>query len=76
MADKLMYIPNDDRQNYLMCRLKVVVETFEHSTKLANKSKFTKVPKVLKLTNKNVVIKFGAYFSHSFSSFNFPHKYF
>ena len=32
MADKLMYILYDDNQNYPFCRLKLVVETFEHST--------------------------------------------
>ena len=47
MADKLMYIPNDDTQNYPekllyipsddtqncpFCRLQLVVETFGHST--------------------------------------------
>ena len=32
MADKLMYIPNDDTQNYPFCRLKFVVEMFQHST--------------------------------------------
>ena len=31
MADKFMYIPNDDTQNYPFYRLKLVVETFEHS---------------------------------------------
>ena len=30
MADKLMYIPNDDIQNYPSCRLQFVVETFEY----------------------------------------------
>ena len=29
MADKLMYIPNHDTQNYTFCRLKLVVGTFE-----------------------------------------------
>ena len=29
MADKLMYIPNDDTQNYPLCRLKLLVEKFE-----------------------------------------------
>ena len=29
MADKLMYIHNDNTQNYPFCRLKFVVETFE-----------------------------------------------
>ena len=32
MASKLIYIPNDDAQNYPFCRLQLVVETFEHST--------------------------------------------
>ena len=31
MADKLMYIPNDDTQNYPFCSLQLVAETFEHS---------------------------------------------
>ena len=53
-----MYIPNEDTQNYLICRLILVVETFEHSTLRINQSKFTKVPKVIKQTNKkNVIIK-------------------
>ena len=34
-------------------RLKLVVETFEHSTYGTNQSKFTKAPKVVKPTNKN-----------------------
>ena len=28
MADKLIYIPNDDTQNYPLCRLQLEVETF------------------------------------------------
>ncbi len=32
MDNKLMYIPNDDTQNYPFCGVKIVVETFEHST--------------------------------------------
>ena len=32
MADKLMYIPNDDIKNYNICRIELVVETFELST--------------------------------------------
>ena len=32
MADKLMFIPNNDTQNYPFCSAKLVVETFEHST--------------------------------------------
>ena len=30
MADKLMYILNDNTQNYPFCRLRLVVETFKH----------------------------------------------
>ena len=36
MADKLMYIPNDDTNNYPFCRLKLVVETFEYTTESTN----------------------------------------
>ena len=32
MTDKLMYIPNDDTQNYHFCELQFVVKTFERST--------------------------------------------
>ena len=32
MADKLLYIPNDDIQNYPFCRLQLVSETSGHST--------------------------------------------
>ena len=32
MADKLVYIPNDDTQKYPLRRLKLVVETFGHAT--------------------------------------------
>ena len=32
MSDKLMYIPNDNTQNYHFGRFKLVVETFEHTT--------------------------------------------
>ncbi len=46
-----MHIPNYDTQNYPICRLELVVETFGHSTKWTNKSKL-KVPKVVKPTNK------------------------
>ena len=32
MDDKLIYIPNNDTQNYLFCRLQLMVEMFEHWT--------------------------------------------
>ena len=56
MAYKLKYIPNDDEQNNTFCRLKLVVETFEHSTQCTNQSKFTEVPKVVKPTNKKALL--------------------
>ena len=56
MADKLMYNPNDDTKNYPFCKLKTVVETFEYSTLWTNQSKFTDVPKVVKLTNKKPLL--------------------
>ena len=30
MADEIMYIPNDDTQNYPFSRLQLVAETFGH----------------------------------------------
>ena len=45
MADKLLYIPDNDTQNYPFCRLKLVVETL--------KPPINEVPKVVEPTNKN-----------------------
>ena len=45
MADKVMYIPNDNTQNYSLCRLELVVETFGQSTQWTNQSKLNKSPK-------------------------------
>ena len=42
MADKIMYIPNGDTQNYLLCRLHLKLATFGHSTYLTNQSKIDK----------------------------------
>ena len=44
MADKFLYIPNDDTLNNPFFRLKLMVETFEHSTKWTSQSKFNKSP--------------------------------
>ena len=52
MADKVMYITNDDTQNNLFCRLQLVFETFGHSIRSTNQSKFHKVPKIVNPTNK------------------------
>ena len=42
--DKLMCFLNDDTQNYPLCRLQPVVETFGHSTKWNNISRCNKSP--------------------------------
>ena len=52
IADKLMYIPSNDTQNYPFCRLQLVVETFNEPT---NQNSI-KVPKVIKLTNKKTLL--------------------
>ena len=56
MAEKLMYIPNED-VNYPLCKLKLVVETCKHSTLLNIQSKFTEVPKVVEPTNTKTYYK-------------------
>ena len=44
MVDTLMYIPNDDTQNYTFCKLQLVVEMFERFTCWTNQSKFIRSP--------------------------------
>ena len=56
MANKLMYIPNDDTQNNHFCRLQLMVETFEHLTKWTNQSNLLKVSKVVKAMNKKMLL--------------------
>ena len=48
MADKSMYIPNDDNQNY------IVAETFRH--KLINQQINIEVPKVVTPKNKKTLL--------------------
>ena len=48
-----MYISNEDKQNYSFCWLRLVGETFEHS--LIKQTKFIKVSKVVKQTNKKTL---------------------
>ena len=50
MDDKLMYIPNDDIQNYTFCRLELAIETFGH---LNNEP--TNQIQVVELTNKKIL---------------------
>ena len=44
MADKLLYIPNDNTQNYPFCILQLVFKTFGHLTKWTNQSNFNRSP--------------------------------
>ena len=53
MADKLMYITNDDTRNSFFFKLQLVVEMFGYR----NNANFTKVPKVVKPTNKKTLLK-------------------
>ena len=56
MANRLMYIPNADTQNYPYCRLKLVVKTFEHPTKRTNQSKCNKGKEEVKSTHKKTLL--------------------
>ena len=51
MADKLMYTPNDDTQNYPYCSLQLVVKTFGYRTYEPTNQNSIIVPKVVKPTN-------------------------
>ena len=53
MDDKLKPI---EKQNYPLCRLKLVVETLNTQLNKKKQSKFTKVPKVVKPTNKKTLL--------------------
>ena len=52
MPDKFMLIPNDDSQNYPLCRLQSVAET-----KWTNQSKFNESKKLLRQRIKNILMK-------------------
>ena len=53
MADKSMYIPNDDTANYPFCRLQLVVETTQPNEQTNQNS--IKVLKAVKPTNKETL---------------------
>ena len=55
MADKLIYIHNDDSQNYPFCSVKLVVKMFELNKPTNQNSE--KVPKVVKPSNKKTLLK-------------------
>ena len=56
MAEKFMYIPIDDTQNYLFCRLKLVVKRLDDLINEPTNQKPVKVPKVVKPTNKKTLL--------------------
>ena len=55
MADKLMCIPNDT-QNYPICRLQFVNETFDTKRNEPANQNLIKVTKVIKLTIKKTLV--------------------
>ena len=54
MADQLIYIPNDDTQNCLFCKIQFVVEQFGLN-KPTNQN-LIKVPKVVESTSKKILL--------------------
>ena len=47
MDDKLVYIPNDDTQNYPLNRMQLMVESLDTQLKESNNQNSIKVPKVV-----------------------------
>ena len=63
MADKFMYIPNDDNQNYPFCRLQL--KRLETQINEPTNQNSIEVPKLLTPTNKKTLsYNFGDYFKH------------
>ena len=56
MGDKLVYIPSYNKQNYILCRLKSLVEKFGHCKFQPTNQYLIKVPKVDKLRNKRAYL--------------------
>ena len=56
MADKLIFIPNDDTQNSLFCKLQLLKRLDTQLHESANQNSL-KVPKVDKSTNKKTWLK-------------------
>ena len=53
MVDKLMYIPNNDAQNYTFCSLQL--KQMDAQLNETNNKNSIKVPKVVKSTNKKTL---------------------
>ena len=56
MADKLMYIPKDETQNYPFCRSQLVVQTFGSLSWKPTNRNLIKVPKVVKQQIKKTLL--------------------
>ena len=52
-----MYIPNDEKQNSLFCRLQLLVKTFLTQLNESTNHNLLKVPKVVKPANKKMLLK-------------------
>ena len=56
MADKWMYIPNVDTQNYHLYRLQLMVERLETQINEPTNQNSIKLPKVVKSTNEKMLL--------------------
>ena len=58
ITDEIMYnyTPNDNSQNYNFCSKQLVVESFGHPIYVPTKNNSIKVPKVVKPTNKEMLL--------------------
>ena len=64
MAEKLMYIPNANTQNFLFYKLLLVIETFGHSTNKLTNQNLIKVQQIVMPTNKKTLFgEFGDYYN-------------
>ena len=73
MADKLMYIPNDDTQKYPFCRLQWLKRLDTQLNKQTNQNSL-KVLKVVKTTNKKTLLWiFGDYCNKQFNVPSLPY---
>ncbi len=54
IANRLVYIPNNDTQHYLFCRFKLVYTQLNKASK-----KITQVPKFVRPTNKKLLLTLG-----------------
>ena len=64
MAEKLMYIPNANTQNWPFFKLQLVIEMFGHWTNKPTNQNSIKVPQIVMPTNKKTLFcEFGYYYN-------------